>query len=188
MPQSTPLKDKSQKLETAIGLDKPAFLAKIKSMQAKWKALAKQGDYEETRIIAPYLFNKTKRTPVNTSILSDNLEYFSKNYTDEYSDRDLKGLLEIACLSGSKKVADFLLERLGKTYVSEDCQFVLGYVSASPNVEWTKEIAKVMAKAGLKMPEDISSLTSSRELVKEISMIFQSTKKETASKLSASFL
>lgn len=173
MPQEMSFKDKKLELEKAIGLDKTRFLAKIRAMQEKWSSLAKKDEYEETRIIAPYIFNKTKRTPVNTSILSDNLVYFKENYTKEYGDRDLVKLLEIACLSGSKNVADFLLTRLGKTYTSEDYQFVLSYAAASPNVEWAKEIASIMAKEGLKIPDDISSLTVSLELVKEIREIFQ---------------
>jgi len=87
-------------------------------LQAKWIALAKQDEYAETRIISPILFNKSKSTPVNTSILSDNLRYFEANYEKEYADNLLKALT-LACLCGSKNVADFLLRTLGKTYLSE---------------------------------------------------------------------
>ena len=163
---------KKEAINSAIGSNKAIFLAKIKAMQEKWQALAKNDEYEETRIISPYLYNKTKRTPVNTSILSDNLEFFRDSYITEYSDHQLFKLLEIACLSGSKRVADFLLNKLGESYSSSDYQFVLCFASASFNTEWAKEIARDMAKKDISVPAGIYSSIISDEMREVIISIF----------------
>lgn len=173
MLQTMALYNNKKEIEKAIGLDKLRFLAKIKAMQEKWKTLSKKDEYEETRIISPYLFNKTKRTPVNTSILSDNLEYFRENYVKEYSDHNLIELLEVACLSGSKGVAEFLLGKLEKTYSSKDCQFVLNYAAASFNISWVKEIAEIMSKQGIMIPNHIYSSMNSDEMIKEVIKVFE---------------
>lgn len=135
------------------------FNAKLKAMRTKWRAVAQKDEYQETRIISPYLFNKSKFTPLNISILSDNLNCFSNNYLKEYGDNLLKPLM-IACLSGSRNIADFLLEKLDKTYVSEGFDFVLTYAAASFNTEWVKEIASKMAEANLNIPDHIFSVSS----------------------------
>lgn len=147
-------------------------MAKICILREKWRTLASKDEHEETRIISPFLFNKTKRTPVNTSILSNNLDYFRANYGKEYSDHKLLGLLPIVCLSGSNDIADFILEKLGQTYTSEGYDFILRYASASLNTDWVKEIARTMAKQGLKIPHCVFSPINSCEMMTNILSIF----------------
>lgn len=172
MPKTTPHNDIQEEIEKAIGLEREKFFIKIKALRKKWEKLGKEDEYEETRIISPYLFNKRKITPVNTSILSDNLEYFKNNYKKEYGEGDLVELLEVACLSGSKMIADFLLKKLGKTYVSEDCQFVLNYAAASFNIDWVKEIANEVSRQEIIIPDHIYSNMNSPEVINEIVSIF----------------
>lgn len=171
MPKDTPLQELKAEIGKAIGLDRAKFDAKFQSLQKKWQDLAKKDEYSETRVISPLLFNKSKRTSVNTSILSDNLSYFEAHYEKEYGDNPTKALT-LACLCGSKNVADFLLRKLGKTYLSEEFDFVLGYAAASFNVEWVKEIAFAMVSNKIPMPRFVYSSVNSQEMVDEITKIF----------------
>ncbi len=136
---------------SAMG-DLQEFDKKFNFLKKKWAS----GTIEDThasRLMAPIL--KFKTHPIIVAIISDNLTYFKEHYQDAHYqkiNKDLILLLERACLSGSKKIAGFLLEQLKIDIASGEYSHLLGYISASQNVEWTKEVAIAIAKKGQDVP------------------------------------
>jgi hypothetical protein len=109
---------------------------------------------------------------VNDALVEDNLDYFKFHYQEVYSS-DLEEPLVRACLCGSENIANFLLKGLHASYTDEEYRYLLGYVSASPNETLAKTIAEQIAKEGLEMPDNITSLAASYGVIDEIKEIFR---------------
>jgi len=139
-----------EELRKAAGESLEDFEEKIQWLQEKW--CKKQYDSNELRLMSSIIIRPTNA--INFSIISDNIEYFKDNYLDEYgSDNQLKKALKLACLCGSKQIADFLLNKLEARYSTEGYDFVLGYACTSNNLAWVEAIAKAMKEDGVKMPD-----------------------------------
>jgi hypothetical protein len=149
--------------------DKP-YEEKLEWLTNRW---VNEEDSESARIIKPFLFSHA--APFYQSIIADNLDYFKKLYNQEKAKIDTNLCLVTACLSGSQKIAELLLKDLHLDYLTPSCKdTLLGYVSASNNVEWAKKIAKAMAEAGESMPKSVYGEAASDGVIREISAIFKS--------------
>lgn len=138
----------------AIGQDSKTFSEKMAWLKDKW---GKKKDSTARRLIGRMIFHKT--IAINLSIIADNLEYFKANYEKEYP-HNLETALDVACLCGSKKIAEFTLKTLESSYTMEGNEHLLGYASASMNEKWVKDIASIMAKTKKDMPDSIYGLAS----------------------------
>jgi hypothetical protein len=104
-------------------------------------------------------------------MIADNLDFFKKHYKEDSAHADQ--YLAISCLCGSQKIAEFLLDKLKLSYLSSDCkETILGYVSASNNVEWAKQIATIMSRNRESMPKAVYGLACNDSTIREISAIF----------------
>jgi len=87
--------------------------------------------------------------PISCAIVSDNLEYFHTNYKGKV---ELKHALMTACFCGSRKIAEFLLDKLGIGYLSLGCEFIFSNISGSMNTKWIEDVAHIMYQAGKERP------------------------------------
>ncbi len=159
--------DCEKAIKEAIGVNTSLFDKKMGWLQKKWTN-AKDG--RVARLICPIVLHKT--TPVNISIIADNLEYFEKNYKDQY-ENSLDKALARACLCGSQKIAEFLLEKLHANFMTENYEYVFGYASASMNNEWVEKIATTMAAANKDMPKSIFIVGNDIKTIDKIRKIFK---------------
>ncbi len=164
---------KDQELVYAMAVKKAAgdadvFLKKMTWLKNRWEKELKK-DSTAGRLIAPIIFRQT--TPINVSIIADNIDYFRDRYQEACGD-DLERALQRACLCGSRNVADFLLEKLGSSYIDKGCEYVLAYACASMNEEWIREIASAMANAHREMPNLVFLFEKRREKIHAIQDIF----------------
>ena len=155
----------------AVGNDLAGFEKKILSLQTKWGA--KKSDSDELRLIGPLLTRKTN--PVNFALMMNNVEYFKANYKTYYKPEQYKGMLILACLCGSDKIANFLLSELKADYTTKGYEFILGDVCASDNEAWAKSIAEYMFSKNVPMPEGIY-LYASWNLIESLENIFKKEK------------
>jgi hypothetical protein len=154
-------------IATAMGEDKDKFKEKMEWLQNKWK----NRNYGLlANLICPIIFNKVK--PIYIAIIADNINYFKLYYESECK---LKEALSMACLCGSQQIADFLLKTLNQSYLSKENEYTLGYVTTSPNIEWAKNIATQMAKAGKSMPKSVYGKESDDDVIDIIENIFETT-------------
>jgi hypothetical protein len=128
-------------------------------------------DSEEKRLIHPVIYNHTD--PINMSIIIDDLDYFKIHYENRYKSNPGKAFA-IACLCGSKQIVSFLMEKINFTYTNKAYDYLLSYVSASQNEEWTLQIATEMSQKGYGMPLDVYGLASNFEIMDKIEEIFNS--------------
>lgn len=140
---------------------------KKKWLKERWEKI--KSDTTEKRLMAPMVFQATH--DVNNALIEDNLSYFELHYQEVYPD-NLEKALARACLCGSEKIAESLLNKLASSYADERYQYLVGYASASPNQEFAKKIARQMANAGLEMPGVVIKL-GSYKLINEIKEIFK---------------
>ena len=123
------------------------FAIQLSWLKDKWHQL---NDSDEKRLACSLIFRKL--SPINTAIIADSLTFFKANYEKAFLD-DLGKPLLWACLCGSQKIADFLLEKLNRSYTSDED--VLVYASASNNLRWVEEIGRAVyeANADKEMPD-----------------------------------
>lgn len=161
--------DETQKyLSEAIGNNSEQFEKNLNWLKNRWSG---KEDGTAERVICPVLYLHT--SSLNQSIIVDNLSYFEKNYIKEKMNSN--ELLAIACLCGSRQIAEFLLNELKQNYLSQKYEFILGYVTASPNLEWAKEIARILSEACRPMPNDVFRLANF-DTVEVLEKIFMSKK------------
>lgn len=157
------------------------FEEKFRFLKKKWLGPEVE-DSHASRLMTPIL--KFKTHPIILSIISNNLEYFKEHYKDERYQAlnvDLILLLERACLAGSKEVANFLLVQLQIDITSEKYEQLLGYVAASQNIEWAKEIATALAQKGRKIPLSVYS-EGNQQNRQAIKIIYESFEEQRDSK------
>jgi len=159
--------DYEKAIKEAIGVDTSLFDKKMGWLQKKW---TKAKDSRVARLICPIVLHNT--TPINISIITDNLEYFEKNYQDQY-ENNLDKALARACLCGSQKIAEFLLEKLHANFTNENYEYAFGYASASMNDEWVDEIATAMAAANKDMPKSVFVVGNDIKTIDKIRKIFK---------------
>lgn len=154
----------NSEFKEAIGPDSDSFFKKYYAMQDKWTAIAKKDEYEETRFIAPYLFNRSQQTPVCMSVVANNLKYFcqtchviSSESTSMSS--ELWTYLKIACLSGSESVGDFIINIL-KPDIHKLNDTILPWVAVGDNITWACRIAKQIVQANIILSNHIYALSS----------------------------
>lgn len=152
----------------AIGLNVEEHTVKLAWLKEKWNNAR---DSHPARLICPMLSEPV--SAFHHSIISNNLGYFKLNYNK--NEVNSNALLAIACLCGSEDIANFLLKQLGSNYLSTENEYVLGYVLASQNTKWAKNIASTLALAGKKMPGDLRDFAD-RSMVEAIGKIFQGNK------------
>lgn len=134
-------------------------------LQTRWEKIIV--DTPSKRLISTVLIKPTR---VDEALINDDLDYFKDNYTVDYPKK--RKALEIACLCGSEKIADFLLKKLKEEFTNKKNEYLLAYASASPNQEWAKKIAKKMTESGLTMSDTVYSLANGK-LIDEIVNIFK---------------
>lgn len=137
------------------GKNSHEYTTKIDALKARWNP---KKDSTEARIMRPILSLHT--SPLQYSVIADNLEYFKLHYKEEKLEPE--SALQIACLCGSRNITDFLLQEMNLNYLSPDHEYLLPYISASQNTEWMKDIATKMAQEGKSMPQDIIRLAAGK--------------------------
>ncbi len=147
------------------GRDSNEYTSKIAQLRTKWTG---QCDTTCDRLILPLLSGAN--IPIHYAVIADNLDYFKANH--ETSKIKLDETLRIACLCGSKDVAEFILATLKLNYLSPGCEFVLSYAAASENTAWVEQIATEFSKAGRTIPEDIYIHTDPA-MIRKIKAIFR---------------
>lgn len=163
-----------QKIAVAIGDEPTAFSSKLKDLQEIWSKFAKiDGDGIELRLISKIIFHKT--TPINVAIISDNLEYF-KQYVDPSKDSLYKSL-QLACLCGSQKIGESLLETLKINLADEDNDFILSYVSSSMNHNWSIKLAKKIREVSSEIPRGVYLFCHNAKTLSDIKKIFDTENK-----------
>lgn len=135
----------------AVGENVKEYEEKLKWLKEKWND---EDDNHEVRLIS-HIYHTI--SALNQAVIADNVSYFKEHLYKYYKKGDsyLHELLATACLCGSKQVAEFLLKEFNEDYFSKGNDFILGYVVASPNLEWAEEIATKLAKSGRSMPGDV---------------------------------
>jgi len=104
-----------------------------------------------------FLKNKWQGNPQDDSeaiyyaVITDNLDYFQNNYKN--NKLELQKTLEIACLCGSRKIGDFLLNEMNLSYSSPECDDMLAYIAASDNMNWIKDVVCSMIKDKASIPD-----------------------------------
>jgi len=151
----------------AVGSDVAGYEAKIAWLKKKWPRDSR--DSTAFRVIGPVLH--VSAAHICLSVMADNVKYFDSHFNSQ--EIDPMSLLGLACLSGSKQVAESLMDKCQLNYLSPDCDFLLGLVCASPNIQWAKEIALTLAKADKEIPSNVSLFTDNLPLVIEIQQIFK---------------
>ncbi len=126
---------------------------KIKWLSEKWSKTRYSGN-EEASLMGSAL---GRSKPIYTAIVVDNLDYFKQH--DKECEDYFETCLTIACLSGSKRVAEYLLQEKLKWNYKEHPE-LLAYIAASANQEWTKEVAYILASEKITMPLSIHRLAS----------------------------
>jgi len=108
----------------AIGDNQVDYENKIDLLKKKWSLF---GDSVPTRLMSPlfYAFIPT----IYHAVMADNLKYFREHYNGK--NMNSNELLGVACLCGSKKIAEFLLQELKLNYLSPGHDYMLGYIAAS---------------------------------------------------------
>lgn len=157
-------------VQEAIGTDTKAYTEKLVWLQNKWKVLSKN-DSSETRLVASMILHADSTTPVNVAIIADNLAYFQKHAENEpiYNP---EAALAKACLCGSRRIAEFLLQQLNFSFTHDEHDYLLGYVAASMQEEWMKEIALAMAQAKKRVPLSVYGLAD-KDTIRLIRKIFE---------------
>jgi len=130
-----------------LGNNAVKFKLKYKWLQDKWHNIASNGigDCQELRLISPIIF--ATLTPVNASLIIDNVNYFKEHYKEE---KEWEKTFFIACLCGSEEVASFLLDLLDRSKKKPDPGATLAYIAASQNGEWAQKMARELAEKGIK--------------------------------------
>jgi hypothetical protein len=181
-----PKNDTEIALQEVIGKtieEHKAFDEKVAWLKKRWK-----GEHSlVTEVMSPMI--AFDLTPVfYAAIIIDNLEYFKKHYHEKQAYDNLQR----ACLCGSQKIAEFLLDKLKIDYSSSDPEydFILGYVAASiavsvsasgdttfsGNTTWLKKIATILANAEKKVPGSIYGLGTHDKILDIIDDIFDQNK------------
>ncbi|AYV75332.1 MAG: hypothetical protein Terrestrivirus1_206 [Terrestrivirus sp.] len=143
----------------------------------KWK---KRGDCYPKRLLGNILSD----TPslINISIINDDIDFFKLNYKSTYDDEhSLKKALAKACLCGSQKTGEFIINELKIINYNTDWLYwdetfdhwIFCFVSASQNVKWAEEIATIMKNNGEKMPDSIYSYCRTYSVIKKLKIIFR---------------
>jgi hypothetical protein len=160
----------SEELENAYaearGTD-PNVTNKIKWLKAKWTSeLYNTG--EEACLMQDILFSMSL-LPIHIAVIADNLPYFKANY--KYDSNNIGMFLQEACLCGSQNIADYLVTvELKSSY--KERPGLLAYIAASPNMEWAKQVARILVEEKLPMPRGVYRLTDGRT-TREILAIFK---------------
>jgi len=153
----------------AVGENIDYFRSNMEALKGIWQLVAQKiGDCDEVRLMGKVLFSDL--TPVNAAIISDNLDFFKKHYqmTAEIDEN----LLRITCLCGAEEITNYLLEKCHNPLQKYD--FILTYVSTSPNEEWVKRIASEMHNKNMEIPKGIYVFCFDSERVALIVNIFDS--------------
>jgi hypothetical protein len=135
---------------TTRGTD-PSVPHKIECLKEKWKTKKYCQIGEETTLMHALLFRQVQ--PIHTAVLWDNVNYFRENCFPEA----MQSYLIEACLCGSRQVAEYVLATLGIDY--KERPDLLGYIAASVNDEWIRDVACEMAKERLSMPSNVYRLS-----------------------------
>jgi len=152
----------------AIGRVDGIYVEKLEWLVNRW---VNEEDSTAARIIKPFLWHSSD--PFYQSIIADNLGYFTNLYKKELVNPNM--CLAMACLCGSQKIGEFLLNDLKLTYLTPKHEdYILGYVSSSMNKGWAKNIALLMAQSGKSMPKSVYGEAASDNMIREISAIFKS--------------
>lgn len=154
----------------AAGVDTDLFSKKILWLEDKWNKAPMSGT-APARLMCPMVLRYKQTVPINLSIIADNLDYFKDHYQKDCGD-DLDQALEKACLCGSRKIAEFLLEQLNVSYTDEDRRYLFPYVCASNNNQWIEDIASKMAKANKEIPTLVFLFSENNKITKKIKLIF----------------
>ena len=147
----------------AIGGEDSNYVEKLSWLKNRWFT---ETDSRERRLINPLIYQYS--TPLHQAIVADNISFFTKNHNKA----ELRNYLDIACLCGSKNIADFLLTQLKVEYSTPGYELLLGYIASSMNGGWAIEAADHMAKKGTVMPKNVYGLASNDHVIDEILKIF----------------
>lgn len=161
VPMQQALRDYEKACQEARGQRPAEYIENLAYLKKKWPADSMYPS-EQSLLMGPIIHLQSK--PLFSAIIADNLKYFVKNFEE---DTDEQFLLEMACLSGSKQIVDFLLKKRNLNYLSPDMEYILSYVSASKNSEWLEQLATIFANAKKPMPKDVFVLAD-REVLNMI--------------------
>ena len=159
--------DMTEKLLLETG-EASRFSKTLAWLKIRWQ---QKKDSACARIILPLIFHDV--SDVDISLIGDSVQNFKKYYKEGAYATCPDIALQRACLCGSKRVTEFLLEELHLSYLSEGCENLLSYVAASPNDTWAKEIAKALATAGKEIPDSIYGLASNDQIIFAVLEIFK---------------
>ena len=163
--------DSRAEVMSAIDNKTSDLKSKLDWMQNKWGTFSKGfGDCHEVRIIGPVIIGTL--TPLNASIIMDNLTYFKEKYETSDNEHNFKNF-QIASLCGAENIANFLFEKLES---KPDDSTILTYVSASQNEEWAKKVATEMKKKDLPIPKGVSLYCTESSMKDAIHTVFSGEK------------
>lgn len=151
--------------EAARGTDLELYNKKLEWLRDKW---SKKRDGTVKRLMDNFLLKEI--SPLNISIISDNLSYFHAHYRG--SSLDMLTALDKACLCGSQQVGEFIMKELKLDYLSEDNEHILSYIAASQNTHWMQDVAEKMARAHKPMPNSLRRLGDNYKVIQMIVKIF----------------
>lgn len=155
---------KKEEKRKAAG-DLQVFFAKLAWMKSKWANIGNTfGDREELRMMGA-VFASTASS-ARLSIVADNIDYFANHYSADADRNNLIYDLKLACLCGSRSIAEFLLKKLNANYTSDGFEFVLSYAAASMNKDWVLDIANVMK--GRTISSDLYVICEDLEFISQI--------------------
>lgn len=138
------------------------FENKLKSHVDYW---SKCEDSCEKRIVTSVIYELNH---LHIAIIMDDVSFFE----DTHINLHLEDLLYKACLLGSKHVVEFLMNKLGYTYVKNG-KYILPYITASDNRNWSIQVALIMAENGQNKPNDIYSMSRSFDIIEDLINIFE---------------
>ncbi len=173
--QSDRNKQSDDQVQKLFGPKYKEILEKIAKLQEKWR---EADDSEEKRDMCNLLFTDCSMLGKSgLSILADNLTMYKEHGWEE--GKYWKRHLDLAALSGSREIGDFIIENKNAIFTNQDYEYVLGYIASSFNGEWAIDFAKKMKEKGILMPDSIYSFCDDFDLTQNIETVFSEKQRST---------
>lgn len=171
--------------EVAIGNNRAQFESHLKFIQTRYPSSpggSPAYDGPNQRIVYPLL--RRPISEIRQAIMADNLVYCRSSFQDGVGSHNAetksnethvirklvpsRDHLVVACVFGSKNVAEFLMEKLKIDLLNKEQlinnENILNFVLASPNEKWAMEIAQKLLKSGILMPAQVAVMADNDRL------------------------
>jgi len=132
------------------------FITKRQLLARKWESLE---DSDRRRLVLNTLTDDTKiLDPLCVAILADNVSYIEKYLGKTDADIDKENCLSMACIFGSRMVADRLMKELSIPTYKCKGGMLLADMCLSFNESWVKEIFVTQLQSKLPFLVDLTQV------------------------------